>query len=297
MLKQLCASALALLALVSFAAVIPTAPAPAPKELPARQADVETLWPTHQCQALPGKAVGVLVGEGGEGVYFCGPAANTDLAFDENTRRSFSRDAQNYREFAVPAADEGDGKPGEVRGGERGEWLIPFPALAAPTATNLARWGMPAGYCLVEVDVNHGLGAPQEEGAFVATHIRVVEGSEEYPLRVTRCVAETKKLYRKYLDGEVRRIDSLVEVPRKEGVVILTPPDELTTVPHVTWLSGTGRLRVVYSTPVIRAGRGDEYFGAWVARAYELDKKGNLVRALAIPTRSYSGWNYGKPCD
>ena len=61
------------------------------------------------------------------------------------------------------------------------------------------QWGLPGPLCLVEFEVNDGLGMPRvlrEDRRssytswvwmFVATRITCVEGSAEYPLRVQAC--------------------------------------------------------------------------------------------------------------
>lgn len=327
MSKQLRASVLALLALAVFAAAVPTPQLPAPKDSAVTEADLWGLFspfPTREkSQALRGTAVGVLVHDRSRGQPSGG--------WRGGSRFAFSRDAQSYRWFEVPAADERDSVPRDVRTGERGDVILHYPALVAPTAENLVRWGAPAEDCLVEIDVNSGTGAPPDGGDFVATHMRVVEGSREYPLRVERCIAETRPLYRKYLEGqkplinaELARLAALaekgnigrwVEPPDTDGRCwsrpYLTEPlaerlsgDPCQTDPqiYVSWMSEAQRLLIVYGTnalhvPIRREPPpGWDCFGVELGRAYEVDKYGRLVRNWTVPMvpRAYC---IPVPCD
>ena len=52
-----------------------------------------------------------------------------------------------------------------------------------------------------EVTVNDGLGSPPED-SFVATDIKVLDGTPDYPLKVAEVIAAMKKRHAEYLTAK-----------------------------------------------------------------------------------------------
>jgi hypothetical protein len=115
------------------------------------------------------------------------------------------------------------------------------------SARNVQQWGVAGPYTLVEVEVNGGLGAPPSE-KFVATNMRVVEGTKEYPLHIGKTVDDLRMQFHVYLkvhEDLIARGMSEARTALPEGHK-LTPGREQTETVFVSWLPETDQLRVVF---------------------------------------------------
>jgi hypothetical protein len=185
--------------------------------------------------------------------------------------KAFSRDAQSYRWIYTPAP----GKPLinnlQVPVGEKGEKKVVYPALNMANAETTKQWGVAKPYALVEVEVNDGQGTPAIEG-FVATNMKVLDGSKEYPLVVADAVEKCKKKYKDYLADQKKAIDAGMEEAAKKAIKDKKPtgPRETAELFYVTWMPETERLRVVFRTTITDG-------------AYQTGGGGALPRPIPLP--------------
>jgi hypothetical protein len=115
--------------------------------------------------------------------------------------------------------------------------------LASPTTVKPL--GIDALYTLVEVEVNDGLGSPATD-TFVATKMKKLDGSKEYPLRTAVVVADLQKQYQAHQSDKRKDLDAAMD---KAGRTALknresTGPREESTLIFVTWLPEAERLQV-----------------------------------------------------
>ncbi|HJT76165.1 MAG TPA: hypothetical protein VJ739_03095, partial [Gemmataceae bacterium] len=143
--------------------------------------------PVRQFQPLGGKAVGLLVG-GGDGVLAGeGRRGPADALW-------FSTGGASYRAVYVPVAKRFLIGGLNVPVGERGEKTRRFNKLSPATPKTLAPSGVAGPCALVEVEVNGGLGGPAGE-TFVATSVKVLDGTREYPLHTAAVVEQLRRLF------------------------------------------------------------------------------------------------------
>jgi len=137
-------------------------------------------------QALPGKAVGVLVGDA-HAVMAREGRKGPDGAV------GFARGKGSYRRVYVPASAAGDDCLDIVlKVGMDGKTRKRFPGVELLRQPMLKPQGLDAAFQLVEVEVNEGQGSPASE-CFVATRITPLDGTKDYPLRVSETIAKLRK--------------------------------------------------------------------------------------------------------
>src|SRR5262249_1562629 len=110
--------------------------------------------------------------------------------------------------------------------GSQGERKV-FDNLSVASPATVKRWGVEAPFALVEVEVNGGQGSPATD-AFVATNIRRLDGSREYPLKLDEVIPDLRKRYADFLAEKATAIDgSLNEAIKMPlGTRKLTGPRE-----------------------------------------------------------------------
>jgi hypothetical protein len=79
-----------------------------------------------------------------------------------------------------------------------------------------AQGDLPGPICLVEVEVNDGLGSPTGAGKLVVTRLRPVEGDPGFALRAVDALNEAKRLHEEALASQKDEIERLVAPLRKE---------------------------------------------------------------------------------
>jgi hypothetical protein len=260
--------------------------------------------PQRNYQALPGKVVGILAGNGqalmaSEGRR--GPA---------NTL-CFSRDGSSYQWVYVTVPEKPVIGALNVPVGEQGKTTKRFNSLSMASPETVKHWGLTEPYTLVEVEVNSGLGCPKGE-SFVATHMKVVEGTRDYPFKTTEVIDQLRKHYQSYLQTQDRAVaEAMSEVQAK----VLknrkpTGPREKSELLYVTWLPETQCLRVVFQT-CVRDGayvaipeekpmpaspkpsqpaasqRPGTTFGVRLGMAYEMSKTCKVQRCEPLPLQAF----------
>ncbi|MBA4067451.1 MAG: hypothetical protein C0501_27835 [Isosphaera sp.] len=246
------------------------------------------------------------------------PAVALDGRSGPPDAMGFGRDGLSYRWVYLPA----DANPLitnlTLPVGVKGDKKAVFPALDMANPKTAKAAGVKALYALVEVEVNNGEGSPASEG-FVATKVKVLDGTKDYPVDVAATVERLRKAHREYVAGQQKAIDAGMEAARKKALGDGKPtgPKETAEVMLVTWVAETERLRVTFRTTITdgeyQFGNGAEVrdppalpvlpqpggaapvpparlegarfgtgYGVEFGRAYEVAKSGELVRTRTL---------------
>jgi hypothetical protein len=234
--------------LVSGAAAALLALPPAPADPPADGGPVKDradFIPRQKHIPLPGKAVGLLVTDAqpvlsAEGRF--GPKDEVCFACCGASYRWIYAEAQgqfaSITNLRVPVGE----KPGQVK---------IYPALNIATPRAVARWGVTAPYALVEVEVNCGAGSPPGD-SFVATGMKVVEGTEDYPLKAAKAVADLRERYAGFVKGKKSDLDAAMAEAQKKALKDrkATGPREQSDLLFLTWMPKTKTLVAHFRTTV-----------------------------------------------
>ncbi len=206
--------------------------------------DRNVFIPQRKYQALPGSTIGIVVSDV---VAMMGQEGRSGPA----DAMGFSANGNSYRWMYVPVADNPRITNLQIAVGEKGEQRKTYPQLDMTSPTTVKQWGIDVPYALVEVEVNDGLAAPADQG-FVATRMKRIDGTKDYPLKVPEVVALLRKRYQTYLQDEKKTLE---EALAKEGKDALkdkkaTGPRETAELFYVTWMSESEHLRVCFRTRI-----------------------------------------------
>ena len=258
-------------------------------------------FPARQFQALPGKVVGVLVSGGQDVLAQEGRRGPADAFV-------FGSGPGSYRWLYVPVQKKPLIGGLLVRVGEKGNTVKAFRKLSMADARTVQQWGITGPYALVEVEVNGGLGAPPGE-TFVATHMRPLDGTKEYPLQVAKVVGDLRREFRAYLQEQGDAIEHGLSEARSRVPAdhTLTPGRERTETVLVTWLPETDQLRVTIhariaekalgpvrpgrpalptadgTQPAVPASTSGLLVGVELGMTYEVSKVGALDGSRPVP--------------
>jgi hypothetical protein len=262
--------------------------------------------PYRNHQPLKGTVVGILVGDpqpilGNEGRY--GPP-------DQMT---FATAGNSYRWVYIPV----QGKP-RIQG-----LTVPLPGNKTKTFSGLSmanpvdvkQWGITQPYTLVEAEVNGGLGSPGTDG-FVATKMKVLEGTKEYPIKVAETIGQLRQRYATYLKEQDRAIEKAMGEAQQKALKDKKPtgPREKAELMFITWLPEKQKLRVHFRTTINdgayqiiqKAGpklpprggrrpppprvynvRTGTMYGVEFGMAYEVSKTGKVEKSLVLPFQAF----------
>jgi hypothetical protein len=258
--------------------------------------------PKHRYPALKDTVVGLLVGDVLE------PLNAQEGGSGPTDGLCFTTGGSSYRWVYVPVGDNAGIPRLDVRVGERGKEIKWYRNLDIATPATVKRWGIREKYALVELEVNDGKGAPAERDnhGFVATRMKQLDGTKEYPLHVADVVAELRQRYHKQLEGQEKTIDRALDRARKAAVGdrAATGPRETEEAMYLTWLAKERRLVVRFRTTVhdgafkfggdnlnLETGRrGSRYgtaFGIEFGTAYEVSRSGKLERTRTLPIQPW----------
>ena len=216
--------------------------APVPKDTDEPVVDRKKYLPNRAYQPRPGKVIGVAVSDVVGMMGREGRSSQADAL-------GFSSDGGSYNWMYVPMDDMPQITNLNVRVGPKGEETIQFAKLGMATLKRIEPWGVKTAYTLVEVEVNNGKGAPADE-AFVASKMRVVDGSKAFPINVDDCVAKAKALYAGYRNENAKKFEEAMAKAGKDALAEkkATGPREAAELMHVTWLTKENRLVVTFQT-------------------------------------------------
>lgn len=285
--------------------------------------DRASFMPARKWAKLPGKVVGVLLPGGREVGILDGWGGPADLMV-------VSVGGNSYRKTYVPTTENPQVGSLSVPVGEEGKSEV-FQALNVANPRSVLPWGVTTPYSLVEVSVNSGLGSPAQD-CFVATSFKVLDGSKEYPLKVTEVIGEMKKRYADFLktqDIDKAMAELAVKTLKEKKP---TGPRETSELMYVTWMPDSDTLQVRFKTKITdgaytitkgpnpkvppfgprplppQKGGADNSvpfralivrpidtqiktgtsFGIELGAAFEVSKKGELVRVDALPIETFT---------
>ena len=184
--------------------------------------------------ALPGKAVGVLVTDAAPVLAQEGRSGPADAVL-------FSHDGASYRWMLLPAIQQEVGEPATVEVGTISQPKRFENVLLANRSAVAAR-GLPAGYSLVEVEVNGGLGSPATD-RFVATSLTRLDSSGRMTAALAPAVdAVLAKCKEQWPAAEAQAKFQDAQRSALGGAARATK--EQRNTPMVTWLSSVKQVQV-----------------------------------------------------
>lgn len=205
--------------------------------------DRKNFIPQRNHLPLEGKVIGLLVYDGQ-------PVLSTEGRSGPPDQLCFAVRGASYRWVYVPTLDNPMITNLQVPVGPKGDIQI-FPSLNMASPRSVTPWGITKPYTLVEVTVNNGQGSPAGD-SFVATHMKSVEGTKEYPLKVTDAIDMLKKRYAGDLKKMDNDIESAMTLAGKKALKdkMGTGPREKNDLMFLTWLPNKERLRAHFRTKI-----------------------------------------------
>jgi hypothetical protein len=259
--------------------------APAPQLASDVIKDREGFIPFRLYKPLPGKAIGVMIGQGVESAF---------------STIGFSSDGSSYRYVYLPVTEKELTTNLQVPVGLKGTETRTYPRLTGANTKLLKQWNIEGPYCLVEVEVNDNLGSPTDEH-FVATKLKRLDGTREYPLKLAEVLAEVRKKHEQAMQEQQRGIAAALAEEQQAALKGKKPtgPPFKQELFYVTWLPDTDRLRIHFRTiiadgafqPVPAPGQEQRFkgttFGVELGFAYEVTRHGKIDRVLVLPIQTY----------
>ena len=244
----------------------------------------------EKAASIPGKTIGVL------GVY--------DMPWLKKDRYRdplwFTSGKSYYNAIYIPL-DDTEAK--SYRGPLRGPALFSVgngkfsreesyeQKLALGFLSTVVKFGVSTPFTLVETVVNFGEGVPGSAGEFVASKVLVVEGSKEYPIKVTEVIEHLQTCYQNYCQAEADNINSALAKAMRQLRYQTKLPDSNNKSEqlYVTWLPETEQLQVEFYTMISdgQPSRAGDYlhhsYGVDFGISYIVSKSGRLERTEIIP--------------
>lgn len=217
--------------------------APVPSRTPETITDRARFIPNRAFEPLPGKVIGLLVSDAtavlaAEGRF--GPAQHLVLGAA----------GHSYRWVYVPVERNPTVRGLTIPVGVRGE-MATYDKLSLAAPDTVRSLGITTPYALVEVEVNGGRGSPGGE-VIVATSMRRLDTTKEYPLDVNDVIAALRQKYADDLRDRTAEIDeSLNQITGTSmGKKKLTGPRERSELLFLTWNPKSQRLRAHFRTTI-----------------------------------------------
>jgi hypothetical protein len=191
---------------------------------------------------LPGKAVGVLVGDVTAAMARAGRSGPEDAV-------GFACGNGGYRWVYVPSpADSPDSQSLRLPVGKEGKEYKRFESVELLRRPLLKEKGLDQEFQLVEVEVNGGAGSPGCD-TVVLTSIKPLDGTTDYPLRVAAAVSRLKKDFTTLLRDKAKEIETALAREQKKALGEKKPtgPRRKKQEVEVTWLPKDEVLKVEWS--------------------------------------------------
>src|SRR5262245_45697823 len=221
--------------------------------------DRKNFIPYRKHVPLPGKIIGVLVHDAQPVLTLegrSGPADQICLGYGGGS----------YRWLYVPIEKNPMIPWLSLPVGPTGTERKRFENLSLAGAANMKPLGVKSKYTLVEIEVNGGLGGPADDSC-VATKVKVLDGSAEFPLKVEQIIADLAKRFQDHQAEQGREINVMMEKAAAAAIKDKKSSGqrERKDVMFVTWLPETERLRVHFRTTIsdglYQYARGHVEFG------------------------------------
>ena len=206
--------------------------------------DRKAYFPSRKHVAVGPAAIGVLLTDGQ-------PVLSTEGRSGPPDQLVFSANGNSYRWVYVPTVAPNPQITNlQVPVGNAGQIAV-YPALNLANPPSVGIWGITQPYVLVEVEVNGGRGSPDND-SFVATNMRVIENSKDYPLKVADAVKLVKSQYGDFLTKQKGIIDQTMKDLAKSSLNGKEPtgPREQVDLMYLTWLADSATLRVHFRTTI-----------------------------------------------
>jgi hypothetical protein len=262
--------------------------------------DRSAFIPRMKFAPLPGAALGILASDWRTLLAEEGRSGPGDVL-------AFSTGGASYRWVYLPVMDKPTATNLRVHTGQ-GDAVKVYPSLSLANPSTLKPLGIEVPFALVEVEVNDGLASPADQ-TFVATKIKRLDGTPEYPLRVPGVVAQLHKRYQDHTAAQQKAITDALAEAQKAALKDRKPtgPRESVEQLYLTWLPDVQRLRVHFRTritdgayqtvvsgvpagprpPKARGVRTGPTFGIEFGQGYEMDKQGKLVKTVTLPIQTF----------
>lgn len=226
---------------LAFAACTTLSPALADEPAETVVKNGKSYLPYRKYQALPGKAIGVLVSD-------AQPVLSTEGRSGPNNELCFSHDGCSYRWVYVPDVS---GQPMirnlQVPIGNGQKHLYGALNLASPPSVK--PFGVRTLFTLVEVEVNQGDGSPVND-SFVATRFKVLDGNKQYPLKVADVIKRVRKHYADWCKSRSKEIDAAMMAAQKKALKKQKAdgPRRKEDLMYVTWMTKENTLQIRFRT-------------------------------------------------
>jgi hypothetical protein len=200
--------------------------------------------PNRKHVPLPGKVVAVLV-------FDAQPVLSLEGRSGPANQLCLGYNGGSYRWVYVPVKENPFIGSLIMNVGQKGERKR-FDNLSMANPQTLKQWDIQGKYALVEVEVNGGLGGPAED-AFVATKMRQLDGTKEFPFKLEEVIEDLKQKYAQQVKDQFRQLDSEMEKAAGESIKDrkATGPRERADVMFITWMPETQRLRVHFRSTIM----------------------------------------------
>jgi hypothetical protein len=254
-----------LVALVLTGLAAATAFAPGFADPPAENLikDRASFIPQRKHVPLKGKAVGILLFDGQ-------PVLSTEGRSGPADQLCFACCGASYRWVYVPTP-AGTIRDLKVPVGDKPGQFQTYAALNMASPTLVAPCGITAKYTLVEVQVNNDAGSPAND-SFVASSIKSLEGTAEYPLKVEKVLANLKDRYQAFLKDKAKELDAALAAAQKKALKERPPtgPREQEELMFLTWMPETKTLAARFRTKISNG-------------AYTMVRIGGPIRKFPLP--------------
>ncbi|MCE9530501.1 MAG: hypothetical protein K8T89_05130 [Planctomycetes bacterium] len=198
--------------------------------------------PHRKHLAVPGKVIGVLVTD-------AQPVLSAEGRSGPPDQLCLGWNGGSYRWVYVPVKEKAIITNLQVH--LPGDKIKVYPSLNMANPATVKDWGIDTPYTLVEVEVNDGEGSPAED-AFVATKMKKLDGSKEFPIQIATVIADLRKQYQSHLTEKQKDLDAAMDTAAKKALKENKPtgPRETSTLMFVTWMPETERLIVRFRSTI-----------------------------------------------
>jgi hypothetical protein len=268
------------------AAIVPVSAAPLPAD-PNEGiiADRTGFIPNRKQLPVPGKIIAVLVAD-------AQPILSTERRIGPPDQLCLGWNGGSYRWVYIPVDDKPQFGNLTVTLPEGKSRVYPKLSMASLATVNAS--GIDSPYSLVEMEVNGGDGSLAGDW-LVATKLKKLDGSTEFPIRVAEVVADLKKRFESHLSENQKEIDAAMNAAAKKAIKDRMPtgPREKNTLMFVTWMEKEEKLQVRFLTKMTD---GDYKYANGInieLRPAPPPQSAPPQGGAAPPTRLENGLRYG----
>lgn len=205
--------------------------------------DRKSYFPNRKQAPVAGTAIGILLADGQ-------PILSTEGRSGPADQLVFSSGGNSYRWVYVPTQDKPMITNLQVPIGDKGEKTV-YAALNLANPPSVLPWTIKTPYTLVEVEVNSGRGSPAND-SFVGTNFKILDGTADYPLKVSDVVKQVKDRYAEHLSKQKDKIDQAMKDAATKYLAGKAPtgPREQKDLMYLTWLPESNTMRVHFKTTI-----------------------------------------------